>query len=86
MKMEQTECYKTSAHKIQTPGNNPEETIQHLEHGESLNSRKQIVVSGATYMYDCWLSMMSSNALLQCGFAYFSLQIFRLQREWRRIL
>jgi len=29
MKMEQTECSKTSACKIQTPGNYPEESIQH---------------------------------------------------------
>jgi len=28
MKMEQTECSETSAHKIQTPGNYPEENIQ----------------------------------------------------------
>ena len=34
------ECSETSAHKIQMPGNNPEESIQHLEHGESLKSRK----------------------------------------------
>jgi len=39
MKMEQTECPETSAYKIQTPGNYPEETIQHTEHGESLKSR-----------------------------------------------
>jgi len=45
MKMEQTECSETSAHKIQTPGNNPEESIQHLEHGKSLKSRKQKFVS-----------------------------------------
>jgi hypothetical protein len=37
--MEQTECYETSAYKIQTPGNYPEENIQHTEHGESLKSR-----------------------------------------------
>jgi hypothetical protein len=37
--MEQTECSETSAHKIQTPGNYPEENIQHTEHGESLKSR-----------------------------------------------
>jgi hypothetical protein len=37
MKMEQ--CSETSAHKIQTPGNNPEESIQHSEHGECLKSR-----------------------------------------------
>jgi hypothetical protein len=34
--MEQTDCSETSAYKIQTPGNYPEEKIQHTEHGESL--------------------------------------------------
>ena len=29
MKMEQTECSKTSPYKIQRPGNYPEESIQH---------------------------------------------------------
>ena len=31
-----TECSETSAYKIQTPGNYPEESIQDSEHGESL--------------------------------------------------
>jgi len=39
MKMEQTEWSETSEYKIQTPGNYPEENIQHTEHGESLKSR-----------------------------------------------
>ena len=39
MKIEQTECSKTSAYKIQTPANYPEESIQHSEHGGSLKSR-----------------------------------------------
>jgi hypothetical protein len=39
MKMEQTECSETSAYKIQTPGNYPEESIQHSEDGESLKWR-----------------------------------------------
>jgi len=39
MKMEQTECSETSAHKIQTPGNYQKERIQHSQHGESLKSR-----------------------------------------------
>jgi hypothetical protein len=30
MKMEQIECSETSAYKIQTPGNHPEENIQML--------------------------------------------------------
>jgi hypothetical protein len=38
MKMEQTECFETSAYKIQTPGNYPEENIKHTENGESLKS------------------------------------------------
>ena len=33
MKMEQTECSKTSAYKIQTPGTYPEESIQQLHFG-----------------------------------------------------
>ena len=49
MKMEQTECSETSAYKIQTPGNYPEENIQHTEHGESLKSR--INRSGYTNVY-----------------------------------
>jgi hypothetical protein len=28
-------------YKIQMPGNNPEESIQHSEHGESLKSRSK---------------------------------------------
>ena len=34
-----TECSETSAYKIQTSRNYPEESIQHSEHGESLKSR-----------------------------------------------
>ena len=40
MKMDQTERSETSPYKIQTPGNYPEESIQHAEQGESLKSRK----------------------------------------------
>ena len=32
------QCSETSAYKIQTPVNYPEENIQHTEHGESLKS------------------------------------------------
>ena len=44
MKIEQTECSETLAYKIQTPGNYPEESIQHSEHGESLKSRMNNLV------------------------------------------
>jgi len=33
------QCYETSAYKIQTPGNYPEDSIRHAEQGESLKSR-----------------------------------------------
>jgi hypothetical protein len=36
---QQTECSETSAYKIQTSGNYPEENMQSTEHGESLKSR-----------------------------------------------
>jgi hypothetical protein len=38
MKMEQTECSETSAHKIHTPGKHPKERIQHSQLGECLKS------------------------------------------------
>jgi hypothetical protein len=40
MKMERTECSETLAFKLQMPGNNPKENIQHSKHGKSLKSRK----------------------------------------------
>jgi hypothetical protein len=39
IKMKETKCSETSAHKIQKPGNHLKERIQHSEHGESLKSR-----------------------------------------------
>jgi len=41
MKMEQTACSETSAHRIQMTGNYPEENIQHSKRGESLKSKIQ---------------------------------------------
>jgi hypothetical protein len=37
--MEQTGCSEMLAYKIQTPGNHPEESTEHSEHGESWKSR-----------------------------------------------
>jgi hypothetical protein len=36
VKMEQTECSERLVYKIQTPGNYPKESTQHLEQGEIL--------------------------------------------------
>jgi len=44
MKVEQTECFETSAYKIEALENYPEEGIQHSEHGEILKSRIQLDV------------------------------------------
>jgi hypothetical protein len=44
MKMEQTECSEMTEYKIQTPGNYPEESMQHSEQGESLKSRIKLYI------------------------------------------
>jgi hypothetical protein len=49
MKMEQTQYSETSAIKHHTPGNNPKDYMQHLEHGDSLNSRLKV-----DYCYNGW--------------------------------
>ena len=36
---DERECSETSAFNIQTPGNYPDESIKHSEHGESFKSR-----------------------------------------------
>jgi hypothetical protein len=46
--MEQTGCFETSAYKIQTPGNYPEESIQHSENGESFKQKKQKAINFLT--------------------------------------
>jgi hypothetical protein len=38
MKMEQTQCFETSAIKHHTPGNKTKDYTQHSVHGESLKS------------------------------------------------
>jgi hypothetical protein len=55
--MEQTECSETSAYKIQTQRNYPEESIQHSEHGKSLKSRIFSFIVSA----DCGKTLYSSK-------------------------
>jgi len=65
MKMEQTESSKMSAHKIQTPENYPEESIQRSEHGEGLKLRILIPVvsqfSDVTEHLSCQFIMHGMN-------------------------
>jgi hypothetical protein len=46
-----TVCSETSAYKILTPGNYPEESIQHSEHGESLKSEYAYNLLYSIYMF-----------------------------------
>jgi len=61
MKMEQ--CSEMSAYKIQMPGNYPEESIQHSEHGESLKSR--ISNSLYTIIYDFCINGLKMTKLVE---------------------
>jgi len=50
--MELTKCSETSAHKIQTPGNQSKERIKHSKHGENLKPEKKghiVTLSSAAF-------------------------------------
>jgi hypothetical protein len=66
MKIEQTECSETSAYKIQTPGNYPEENIQHTEHGESLKSRNIKLLLNAKYLPRFWVIVVIFSSESSC--------------------
>jgi len=56
MKMKETECSETSAYKIQTLGNYPEEGIEHSEQDESLKSSIINIIQEAKFCYHyCYL-------------------------------
>jgi hypothetical protein len=60
VKIEQ--CSETSAYKLHTPGNYPKENIQHLEHGESLKSRRtQFFKTETVLEYQVFFSCPSSK-------------------------
>ena len=65
MKMEQIECSETSAYKIQTPGNYPEENIQHTEHVESLKSRRKYLNK---FLWDLILEFKKRRLSDECNF------------------
>jgi hypothetical protein len=49
MKMEQTECSEMLAFKLQTPGNNPEESIRQVE---AINPNKLKANSASVWSYN----------------------------------
>ena len=62
MKMEQTVCSETSAHKIQMPENYPEEGTQQSEHGTSLTSSAKLYSWGqSTVVASGWLDWGSNT-------------------------
>ena len=71
MNMEQTERSETSAYKIQTPGNYPEESIQYSEHGLSLKSRMLLLPFAITVHFktrpieECRLSQVFCIYLIE---------------------
>ena len=60
-----TECSETSAYKIQTPKNYPEESVQHSEHVESLKS-SLILVMNCIFGFVCycnlWIARIGLNS------------------------
>jgi hypothetical protein len=56
-------CSETSAYKIQTLGNYPEENMQHSQHGESLKSRKTICATVAVRNF-CFNAVHKQNVAL----------------------
>jgi hypothetical protein len=65
MKMEQTECSKTPAYKIQTPVNYPEQSIQHSN---------QIIAEAQTLLY-------STSGLCNCFEAVSYQKLLGIQRS-----
>jgi hypothetical protein len=81
MKMEQTECSETLAYKIQTPGNYPEEIIQHSELGECLKTRILDLIS-----VPFWHIMQPMVVIPYQGFGTMYWSHFRGSRNQRRKL
>jgi len=63
-----TECFETSAYKIQMPGNYPEESLQQTEHGESLKS----IMQDLSFVVDLFISITLTRSR-------FSLDLCRYQ-------
>jgi hypothetical protein len=65
MKMEQTQCFETSAIKHHTPGNNPKDYTQRSEHCESLKSRIRNITVDFSPVY--WAAVFQKLVLFHLG-------------------
>ena len=88
MKVEQRECSETSACKIQSPGNYPEESIQDSEQGRSLKSIRQRVLCArvctcvhVSYSYRVQIAL-ASNYLLRRKYYFFLCKITFRCPKW----
>jgi hypothetical protein len=65
MEKEQAECSEIMAFKLQTPVNHPEETIQHLEHGENFKLRNLDI--SFSFLLLTMVSQLHVFLALQCS-------------------
>ena len=81
------ECSETSTYKIQTPGNYPEESIQHSEHGEKFEIKKIINISG---LRTVWYSEKTDRPLKTgpqcCSETSVTITVTYLLTPWSRVL
>jgi hypothetical protein len=72
-----------SAYKVQTPGNYPEESIQHTEHGESFKSRKQpnISVKTSVRIYRCIMVVQKAACCRLCKTTVIRLHIPEIYKK-----
>jgi hypothetical protein len=74
--MEQTECSKTSAYKLQTLGHYPKESTQHTEHSESLKSKI------LCYKLFCLGLIMQTYSMVQKSFEkHVKSQVYKVNPE-----
>jgi len=71
MKMEQTECSETLAYKIQTPGNYPEESIQHTQNPTCItpvcNSQYDACTLQTSFWILCSVTHYTASKALLCS-------------------
>jgi len=84
--MEQTECSETLANKIQTPGNYPEESIQHSEHGKSLKSRILRSLVGCLQKKEVRVNINMSKVYIHLSLQIAAIAIHRHATYFNKIL